>query len=481
MAGVAAPTYPKVFRDPVHNLIEIPGEDRELFLGLIDSPEFQRLRRIRQLGLSFLVYPGAEHSRWGHGLGVQHVARQMLDVLRDRYGDGSEEYHELKEHRRAILVAALLHDLGHGPFSHLFEKVLPPPCDPPDRYPEDHEEWTEQIISERFGDCLRKHDVDVNVVTGLINKKNRQNLLAKDFISSQLDADRMDYLLRDSRETGPKYGEFDLAWLLHSLRIGKVRVKGQEDGVWRLCFDSRKATHVVEEYIQAREFMYVQVYVHKTTRAYEAMFRHVLGLAARIANGDPDRVPKPCPTALAKMLAGQTVSIDEYLSLDDFRLWGTFGDWSQLSTGNDSLVPALRNKCGRLVHRGRPYKAIDLDVRDKQDKALQLVTSLEAGESLLAFSCHRDEFADVAYRNVFYRKSQKDAAEEDRVIHFVEPDQEPQPAEAVSEVIKAISGIETQVYRLYYDSEDRGMMGRLRDDGWLAGIGPTDAAGKEEP
>ncbi len=481
MAGVAAPTYPKVFRDPVHNLITMPGEDRELFLGLIDSPEFQRLRRIRQLGLSFLVYPGAEHTRWGHGLGVQHVARQMLEALRARYGDSSEEYRELKEHRRAILVAALLHDLGHGPFSHLFEKVLPTPRDPPKHYPEDHEEWTERIIRERLADYLRKHGVDVDVVAGLISKRDRKNLLAKDFISSQLDADRMDYLLRDSRETGPKYGEFDLPWLLHSLRIGKVPVKGQKDGVWRLCFDSRKATHVVEEYIQAREFMYVQVYVHKTTRAYEAMLRHILGLAAKIAGGEPERVPAPCPPALAKMLAGQTVSIDEYLSLDDFRLWGTFADWSQLPTGSDPLVTALRNKCRRLVNRGRPYRTIDLDARDKQDKALKLVTSLETGGAPLAFSCYRDEFADVAYRNVFYRKSQKDAAEEDRVIHFVEPDQEPRPAEAVSRVIEAISGIETQVYRLYYDSEDHDMMSRLREDGWMAESGPTETAGEEEP
>lgn len=456
----------KILRDPVHNLIAIPVEDRELMLELIDSPEFQRLRRIRQLGLSFLVYPGAEHSRWVHGLGVQHLARQMLDALQARYGAKGEEYQELKKHRRAILVAALLHDLGHGPFSHLFEKVLPPLRIPQRGYPVDHEEWTEQIIRNRFSDYLRRHDVDVDVVAGLINKKNRQNLLAKDFISSQLDADRMDYLLRDSRATGPKYGEFDLPWLLHSLRIGKVHVKGQEDGVWRLCFDSRKAIHVVEEYIQAREFMYVQVYVHKTTRAYEAMLRHVLGLAAMIANGDRQRVPQPCPPALAQMLAGEQVSFDDYLSLDDFRLWSMFADWAGRSPGTDPALKKLQEKCSRLVNRGRPYRTIELRDREQQDKALSLVTSLEKEDSLLRFSCHRDEFADVAYRNVFYRKSSREAAEEDRVIYFVEPGQEPQPAEGVSQGIKAISGIETQVYRLYYDHADEDMMRRLRDDGW---------------
>jgi hypothetical protein len=111
-------------------------------------------------------------------------------------------------------------------------------------------------------------------------------------------------------------------------------------------------------------------------------------------------------------------------------------------------------------------RTIELRDREQQDKALSLVTSLEKEDSLLRFSCHRDEFADVAYRNVFYRKSSREAAEEDRVIYFVEPGQEPQPAEGVSQGIKAISGIETQVYRLYYDHADEDMMRRLRDDGW---------------
>jgi len=117
--------HPKVFRDPVHNLISLDGDEGALLLDLIDRPEFQRLRRIRQLGLAFLAYPGAEHSRWVHSLGVCHVARRMLDALRKRHGEDSEEYRDLAPHRREILVAALLHDVGHGPFSHVFERALP--------------------------------------------------------------------------------------------------------------------------------------------------------------------------------------------------------------------------------------------------------------------------------------------------------------------------------------------------------------------
>jgi len=264
----------KVVRDPVHNLIPLAGDDGELVLELMDRPEFQRLRRIRQLGLALLTFPGAEHSRWAHSFGVCHLARRMLDTLRLRYEGASAEYKELAELRREIVAAALLHDVGHGPFSHVFERAIPPPDDPPSDYPKDHEDWSQRIIRERFGPILERRGARTDIVAGLIDKTNREHLLAKDFISSQLDADRMDYLLRDSRAAGPKYGEFDLEWLLYSLRIAEVPVRGQQGGVLRLCFDSRKAIHVVEEYIQARAFMYEQVYIHKATRAYEAMLKN---------------------------------------------------------------------------------------------------------------------------------------------------------------------------------------------------------------
>ncbi len=459
---------PKVLRDPVHNLIAIPGKDRKLILGLLDRPEFQRLRRIRQLGVSLLTYPGAEHSRWGHGLGVQHIARRMLDALHERYNGRAkfkDALDELKQHRREILVTALLHDVGHGPFSHVFERALPKAKDPPSGYPKDHEEWSERIIRDCFADYLTENGVSVDVVTGLINKKNRKNLLAKDFISSQLDADRMDYLLRDSHATGAKYGEFDLEWLLHALRIGKVAIKGKLEGVWRLCLDGDKAVHVVEEYVQAREFMYVQVYIHKTSGAYEAMLRHILALAARICAADPGKAPQPCPPALAKMLAYKAVTTQEYLSLDDFRLWTTFMDWAELDPQDNSHRKALRNKCRRLVHRGRPYRVIELDNRERQDKALELVRDLKTTEQ--EFSCYRDAFTDVAYRNVFYRKSREEEEQEDRAIFFIDSDGRPQLAEDRSKVIRAISEIETQVYRLYYDDKDPEMMKRLDDDGWL--------------
>ncbi len=474
MAGL-----PKVVRDPVHNLIMLAGDDGQLVLDLMDQAEFQRLRRIRQLGLALLTFPGAEHSRWAHSFGVCHVARRMLDALQSRYGETSAEYKELSDLRREIVAAALLHDVGHGPFSHVFERAIPLPDDAPEGYPKDHEDWSQRIIRERFGSTLKQHGVRTDVVAGLIDKTNREHLLAKDFISSQLDADRMDYLLRDSRAAGPKYGEFDLEWLLYSLRIGKVRVKGQEEGVLRLCFDSRKAIHVVEEYIQARAFMYEQVYIHKTTRAYEAMLKNILGLARAITDGDPDRVPKPCPPALAKMLAGQPVETDEYLSLDDFRLWCALIDWSRSATNGDARLKRLRVKCERLVNRGRPYRVLELGESQRQDKALELVTELKSTEQ--AYSCVRDAFRDLAYRNVFYRQSIEDEEEEDRVIHFVEASGQTRAAEALSPVIDAISRIETKIYRLYYDETDTELTARLLKDDWITEQPGEQQATEETP
>ena len=169
------------------------------------------------------------------------------------------------------------------------------------------------------------------------------------------------------------------------------------------------------------------------------------------------------------MLACEAVTTLEYLSLDDFRLWTTFMDWAELDPGNDRQLKALRNKCGRLVHRGRPYRVIELDGRKRQDKALELVTDLKTTDQ--AYSCYRDVYDDVAYRNVFYRTSREEEQEEEQeefAIFFIDSDGRPQLAEDRSKVIRAISEIETQIYRLYYDDQDPEMMTRLKRDGWLS-------------
>lgn len=458
-------SLPKIIRDPVHNLIELPDDDEgRMILALIDRPEFQRLRRIRQLGLGFLVYPGAEHSRWAHSLGVCHIARRMLDALAKHHGEDSDEYRDLKPLRRTILAAALLHDIGHGPFSHVFERAIKPPVDAPHDYPKDHEGWSRRIIKERLADVLVKYDVKAEDVARLLDKGDRRNPLGKDFVSSQLDADRMDYLLRDSKACGPRYGEFDLEWMLHGLRIARVSVQGSNDPTFRLGLDSGKARHVVEEFIQAREFIYLQVYIHRTTRAYEALLTNVLGLASEIARGDPASVTAPCPQPLRCMLAGKPIGVEEYLSLDDFRLWCMLLDWSRLDGGADGRINRLARMCSALVNRGQPYKVVALEDDEARDQALAFVTRIEKQE--FRFSCLRDLFTDIAYRNALYRPKKHEPAEGDRVIHFLDRSGNVRPAESESEVIRAISEIKTTVARFYYDA-DADLMEALKSELWF--------------
>jgi len=211
--------------------------------------------------------------------------------------------------------------------------------------------------------------------------------------------------------------------------------------------------------------MYSQVYIHKTTRAYEALLTNILRLAADIVDGNPDMAPAPCPPALARMLAGQEVSVDEYLALDDFRLWITFIEWSQLQSRNNDHLARLSRMCDKLVNRKQPYKFVELDSREKQDKALELISSLKG--SCLRFSCARDAFTDLAYRNARYRKSKEVEEEEDRVIFVLGHDDKAHPVENESLVIDDISKIETQIFRLYYDEDDPAIIQRLKDEGWL--------------
>ena len=210
-----ADKWPKVIRDPVHNIV--PFEDRKwdrLLLQLVNSKEFQRLRRIKQLGVSNFVFPGADHTRFANSIGVMHTARMFLDRIKAGLGKDITD-----EQRTAVLAAALLHDIGHGPFSHAFEKVTG----------EHHERRTREVITDRTTEvnkALRRFgrklpDLIDNFFSEDIEETSKDGgqvpAYLTQIVSSQLDADRFDYLLRDSYATGTDYGRFDLKWLLQNL------------------------------------------------------------------------------------------------------------------------------------------------------------------------------------------------------------------------------------------------------------------------
>jgi uncharacterized protein len=209
----------KVFRDPVHRLIRIGPRDQYV-LDLVNTPEFQRLRRVRQLGVSSLTYHGAEHSRFVHSLGVFNFAQRIIESLCRRYGDDHAVTGELRRLARTIKAAALLHDLGHGPFSHMIERASGSTFD--------HEKMTGKLIVSEGGQVRRSLEeagISPNEVAQIIDKTHPSRL-AVDVVSSQLDADRMDYLLRDSLMTGVEYGVYDADWLLNAMCVGRDPVLG---------------------------------------------------------------------------------------------------------------------------------------------------------------------------------------------------------------------------------------------------------------
>ncbi|HKV40349.1 MAG TPA: HD domain-containing protein [Blastocatellia bacterium] len=324
------------YRDPLHNIISLDEsrpEDR-LIVELIDSAEFQRLRRIRQLGLAMFTYQGAEHSRFTHSLGVMHLMTRALGQLSVR--------HKID---RSLLLAgragALLHDLGHGPFSHLIEKV----------FAFKHEDWTRRIIldeSTEVNRLLTGYDQALPLRIASLYDHSFRPAFVSQLVSSQLDCDRMDYLLRDSLMTGVKYGIYDLEWILHTLRI---------DEDLDQVYVEHKGLHAVEEYLQARYYMFRQVYFHRALRSAEAVLVSTLTRARElISQGRTTLAIRG--SAFEKMLVGEQVTTREYVQLDDTDLFFNLKQWT---TDSD---PVLSDLAGRLVNR-RLFKAVDLDMPDE--------------------------------------------------------------------------------------------------------------------
>jgi uncharacterized protein len=280
----------RIYRDPVHNIIRLrtDTDEGELMMRLIDASEFQRLRRIKQLGLGLYTYQGAEHSRFTHSLGAFHLLTRVLDRLSERHSIGQND-------RVAARAAALLHDVGHGSFSHVMEKVLS----------FHHEHWTVQVIlsdQTEIGALLRSHSPELPAkVASIIEGKFQPSALAQ-LVSSQLDVDRMDYLLRDSLMTGAKYGIYDLEWIINALAI--------DEEADRIYVEAR-GLYAVEEYLQARYYMFRQVYFHRTLRSAEAVLRSIIRRALRLRE-EGKEVWHAAGTAFEKILRQEPLAITEH-------------------------------------------------------------------------------------------------------------------------------------------------------------------------
>ena len=282
----------KVLKDPVHSYIHI---HYEVIWNCLDSKEFQRLRRIRQLGGDFQVYPTAEHSRFSHSLGVYEIVRRMVTEVKTLCI-------ELTEYEKVcVMLAGLLHDVGHGPFSHAFEHVTN----------HSHEEYTAKII---LG------DTELNSILRAVSKKmpedivsiiqhTHENDILNQIVSGQLDADRMDYLLRDSYFTATSYGQFDLERILRTMRVRKTS-EGR-----KVIVVKHTGIHSVEDYIMARYQMYWQVYYHPVARSYEAVFIQLFNRLKDIFKDNKDYFEDM--KVLIPFLEKAEVSEEEYFRLDE--------------------------------------------------------------------------------------------------------------------------------------------------------------------
>lgn len=346
----------KVFRDPLYNYISIDLDKDRWLLSLLDTPELQRLRRIHQLGISYYTYPGADHNRIAHSLGVLHVMNHVLAHLAKE-----DRNQRVATSRKKLLAAALLHDVGHGPFSHVFEPCLGV----------DHEEWSVKAVRDQSSSVykvLSKEDPDLpESVAKLIEKNNvKVPLWEKALLSSQLDVDRVDYLRRDSLYTGAGYGHFDWHRLMSSVQLWENN-KGNMELVW-----PEKAAMAIEEYIFARYYMYQNVYLHKTTRGFEEILKAMWRYARNLHNNDSDAQWVP---TLKNFFTNNAKNLADYFAIEEFTVLSQIDQWKNHE--DKSLADLARRFLCRdgfaAIDPPAIHAELDRDYREWEDALYKLV------------------------------------------------------------------------------------------------------------
>ncbi|MCM3693012.1 HD domain-containing protein [Neobacillus niacini] len=400
----------KVFKDPVHRYVHV--RDRVIW-DLVGTKEFQRLRRIKQLGTTFLTFHGAEHSRFNHSLGVYEIVRRIID---DVFA-GRPEWND--DDRLLTLCAALLHDLGHGPFSHSFEKV----------FDFDHEDFTKKIV---LGDTevnfiLKKVSPDFPQQVAEVIAKTSAKKLVVSLISSQIDADRMDYLQRDAYFTGVSYGQFDMERILRVMRPKEDQVVIKKSGM-----------HAVEDYIMSRYQMYWQVYFHPVSRSAEVILTKILHRAKQLYENNYSFKNDPIHFYSFFM---DKVTLEDYLKLDESIIMYYFQIWQE---EDDAILSDL---CRRFVNRNL-FKYAEFDPAKEYKKLAELTSLFEKAGMDPEYYLVVDSSSDLPYD--FYRPGE----EEERLpIHLLMKSGELRELSRESEIVDAISGKRRTDHKLYYPGD----------------------------
>ncbi|OBZ15438.1 hypothetical protein A8L34_29205 [Bacillus sp. FJAT-27264] len=403
-------TEEKVFKDPVHNYIHVQDV---IIWRLINTREFQRLRRIRQLGTSYLTFHGAEHSRFSHSLGVYEITRRIISQF-ERSGYKGW----IPEERLLTLCAALLHDLGHGPFSHSIEEA----------FEMNHEDWTCRIILENteITNILRDVEEDFPQKVASVIAKTYEHEIVVNLVSSPLDADRMDYLLRDAYYTGVNYGTIDIDRILRVLRPYNGRVVVKESGM-----------HAIEDYLMSRYQMYWQVYFHPVTRSSEIILRQIFRRAKELYLEGYHFKFMIHP--LGDLLQGE-VTVQQYLLLDEALVQTAFMQWTLEEDG------LLSDLCSRFIHR-KLYKYVETESLDPE--TIDEIRRSFAGAGLNPeYDLEIDFPSDLPY-DVFRPGEGFDS---NQILLLDRKDRLREISE-VSDIVRSISGIHRGRYHLYFPQD----------------------------
>lgn len=336
-----------VINDPIHHVMDFPASEKLSLLEIVDHPLFQRLRHIKQLGMADLVFPGAVHTRFNHSLGAAHLANRILTQTLTTP--------KVEKWRLIVTLSAILHDVGHGPFSHAFERLTQEDS----LIPITHEDWTPLFLDEIIGP---NNSELLGIAKNIISKSKHADAdpelqFASDIISSQVDADRLDYLLRDSHFCGVSYGKYDLNWLLHCMTAIP-----DDNNQLRLGIIS-KGVGAVEGFLMARRLMTQNVYHHPTINLLQTFM--VLFLEKCCFSIHEPAMKSCCPVALQKFLEGLNLYRNKSLNKSQFMqqffsVYQTLSDhmiyqWIEIAVSNRDILPKnIVHIAERLFYRKLP-------------------------------------------------------------------------------------------------------------------------------
>lgn len=396
----------KVFRDPLYGYIKVYYK---IIDELIDAKEFQRLRRVRQLAGLSMTFHTAEHSRFGHSLGAYEMARRVIENA-----DGLKD--ELSEYEQIVfLCAALLHDTGHGPYSHAFEAVM--------NYGS-HEEMTVRVILEdtEINSILNKYDKNLaSDVANVIEHKGKFTIIEQ-LTSSQLDVDRMDYLQRDSYFTGALYGRIDSDRIIRSMKVVDNEVTYRASGA-----------PAIESYLMARYHMYNQIYYHPVARSYELLLQSIF-LRIKDLSDQGVHVDGEVEDFLDAI---NNHNLKSYLFLDDAYVNGFI---KQLSRSKD---PILNDLCNRILNR-MLYQVIDLKLEADQDKIQRIRNKYTRDPILMRYYYEESSLSQIAYRHT-------DDLDKVDTIKILLPSQKTISLEKYSPIVEGlIQDAKNTFKRIYY-------------------------------